>query len=159
LPKRSAKTAKTVSERRPEGFRFFDASAAAKAYLAEPESAHVRAWMLAGGVVISRLSVVEIPSAIHRRSREGFISRRDRDMALDVFFSELERWEVIELTDDVARGAVALLAAHRLRAGDAIQLASALKARAWLPHFSRLVAYDALLLNAARAEGLPTEEY
>jgi predicted nucleic acid-binding protein len=161
LSKRSAKTAKTVSERvAPDRLRFFDASAVAKLYLDEPQSAAVRRQMASGPVAVSRLSAVEVPSAISRRWRDGLLSIAQRDSAIDAFSEDMKEWWIIELTDDLSRRAVELLGLHRLRSGDAIQLASALIARdRSSDEFGRFVAYDARLLAAAIAEGLPTEGY
>lgn len=161
MPKRSPRTAKTVSERPPRSrARFYDASAIAKAYLDERETADVRAWLADGVVFVSRLSEVEVPSAIHRRFRDGLISETKRDAAIDACLEDMARWEVIELTSEIARRGIGLLEAHRIRAGDAIQLASALAAHDHATSdFSRFVAYDARLLAAARTEGLPIQDY
>jgi len=161
LPKRSPRAAKTVSEAPADArARFFDASAIAKAYVRETETAHVRRWLADGAVIVSRLSEIEVPSAIYRRCREGMIARRAGDTAVRAFLADVDRWAVVELTSGVSRRAIVLREAHALRAGDAIQLASALEARARLgPDLSRFVAYNARLLAAARAEGLAIEEY
>jgi predicted nucleic acid-binding protein len=161
LPRRSARTAKTVSERpaaKPLGF--FDASAIAKAYVREPETADVRRRLAEGFVVVSRLTQVEVTSAITRQWRERVLSSAQRTAAIEAFLADLDRWIVIELTPAVARRAGELLAAHHLRAGDAIQLASALEAQDQSASmFGRFVTYDARLSAAARTEGLATTDY
>ena len=163
--KRSPRTAKTASERvserlAPVRARFYDASAIAKAYLDEAATADVRRWMGEGEVIVSRLSEVEVPSAITRRSREGFASVGARDLAIHAFLDDIDHWAVIELTGELARRAVGLLAAHPIRAGDAIQLASALVARDRIGSIiGRFVAYDSRLLAAARLEGFLIQEY
>jgi predicted nucleic acid-binding protein len=160
LSKRSPRTAKTVSERPVPRLWFFDASALAKAYLDEPETSQVERLMASGRPAVSRLSEVEVSSAVHRRWREGALPAQRRDAALAAFREDVLGWFVIELTAQVAARAALLLASHQLRAGDAIQLASALEARDGAPRdFACFVAYDARLLAAARAEGLPIEDY
>jgi predicted nucleic acid-binding protein len=116
--------------------------------------------MGAGAVMVSRLSVVEVASAIHRRTRGGLLPLRARDAALGALLGDAETWNFIELTDRVADRAVLLMGRHGITSGDAIQLASALAARDDVGgEFGRFVAYDARLLAAARTEGLSTEEY
>lgn len=161
MPKRSPKTAKTVSERLgPPREAFYDASAIAKAYLVEAETADVRRWLGEGGVVVSRLTEVEVPSAIARRVRDGRVSESDRHAAMQAFLDDMDRWDVIELTSEVARRAVALLSVHPIRAGDAIHLASAVLARdSSRSIISRFVGYDARLLAAARLEGFVVQQY
>jgi uncharacterized protein len=161
LPKRSPRTAKTVSERSPaRRLWFFDASAVAKAYLGEAQTPDVRRWMTERRVVIGRLSVVEVASAIHRRARQGELDPAARDEAIRALLGDLPEWDVVELTDTVATRAIGLVARHHLRAGDAIQLASALVVYdGGAEDFGRFIAYDARLLNAAREEGLPIADY
>jgi len=62
---------------------------------------------------------------------------------------------VVELTAEVTRASLALLARHPLRTGDAIQLASCLHLRLHVADEMQLLAYDTRLNDAARAEGLP----
>ena len=110
-------------------------------------------------MVVSRLTEVEVPSAIARRLREGRVSEPDRDAVVKAFLDDMHRWEVIELSSDVARRALALLSSHSIRAGDAIQLASALLARDRAGSIlSQFVASDVRLPAAARLEGLPIHE-
>lgn len=132
----------------------------AKAYLEEAQTVDVRRWMDERRVVISRLTVVEVASAIHRRGRQGELALAARDEAIRAFLGDLPAWHVVELTDPVAARAVGLVARHKVRAGDAIQLASALIAQdRSTDDFGRFVAYDTRLVDAAREEGLPLEEY
>ena len=161
MRKRSAKAAKTVSEAPPAlRLGFFDASALVKAYVLEPESVSVRRGLSEGIVAVSRLSHVEVASALGRRWREGLLSDKEHAAALAAFATDVERWVIVELTDAVARHACQLIDMHALRAGDAIQLASALEARDRMPGvFGSFVAYDVRLCAAARAEGLTTIEY
>lgn len=67
-----------------------------------------------------------------------------------------------DLTDAVLLEEQRLLETHPLRAGDAIQLASALLANAQLQSANLpaliFLASDARLLTAANSEGLPTDD-
>jgi hypothetical protein len=55
--------------------RYFDASALAKRYLDEAGSASVRRLSASGTVATSRLSEIEVTSAVERRIREGVLGR------------------------------------------------------------------------------------
>jgi predicted nucleic acid-binding protein len=134
---------------------FVDASALVKRYVRETHSASVRRLLATGPVAISRLSEVEIPSALARLAREGQLAARHRDRAIAAFVVDLGSWHVVELTTDVMALARRQIIRHVLRAGDAIQLASAL----WLQEatgepLAGVMAFDTRLVGAARAEQL-----
>lgn len=132
----------------------------AKAYLGEAQTPDVRRWMAEHRIVISRLTVVEVASAIQRRGHQGELAPAARDAAIRALLGDLPEWDVVELTDTVATRAMGLVARHRLRASDAIQLASALVAHdRSMEDFGRFVAFDARLVAAAREERLPLEDY
>lgn len=132
---------------------YLDASAPAERYVREAGSLAVEAAMAHGPAARSRLSEVEVVSALARQAREGWLSAAERDLALAAWRSEMQRMDLIELTATITARARVLLWRHTLRAGDAIQLASAM-------HLSQaagaiaILAYDARLCAAARAEGL-----
>lgn len=126
---------------------YLDASALAERYVREAGSHTVEAAMAHGPAARSRLSEVEVVSALARQAREGWLSAAERDLALAAWRSEMQRMDLIELTATITARARVLLWRHTLRAGDAIQLASAM-------HLSQAAAYDARLCAAARAEGL-----
>lgn len=133
---------------------FVDASALVKRYVRERHSVHVRRLVAAGPIAISRLSEVEVPSALSRLVRDRRLSQRSRDRATAAFVTDVASWHVVEITADVT--AVARMLVHRydLRAGDAIQLASAIWLRQALP-LSGLLAFDTRLVTAAHAEQFP----
>lgn len=60
---------------------------------------------------------------------------------------------MLEVSDEVLEEAARSVARHPLRAFDAVQLASALAARAVDPSLTAFACFDATLANAARAEG------
>lgn len=136
--------------------RYFDASALAKRYLSEPGSAAVTE-RLEHPAATSRLSAVEVASAIVRRARENRFSQADRDRGLQALARDLEDMLVVELSADVAALAARLLVNHRLRSSDAIHLASCLTLGADLGADIPFVVFDARLRTAATAEDLLVE--
>ncbi len=104
----------------------------------------------------SRLSEVEVASALERRCREGSAQPKDRDRAVAALREDFRSLLVVELTAEVVSASLGLLARHPLRAGDAVQLASCLELRHRLRYPVALVAFDDRLLNAAVGEGLDT---
>ena len=130
---------------------FADATALVKRYVRERHSVKVRRLVAAGAVAVSRLSEVEVPSALARLARERRLSVRSRDRATAAFLTDFAAWHVVEITSDVTALARTLLHRHDLRAGDAIQLASAV----WLRQsvsLSGVLAFDTRLVTAAHAE-------
>jgi predicted nucleic acid-binding protein len=134
---------------------FVDASAMVKRYVRERHSTMVRRLLAAGPVAVSRLSEVEVPSALARLGREGRLSARGRDRALAAFVSDFSTWHVVELTTAVAALARRQLVRYELRTGDAIQLSSALWLRERLGEsLAGLLAFDTRIVAAAEAEQL-----
>ena len=134
--------------------RYFDASALVKRYVDEPEGAEVRR-LLAGAIpATSRLSEVEIASALIRRWREGDLSAAERDRALAALASDLAAMNVVELAPEISALATRLLQRHTLRAGDAVQLASGTYLQKKVGRTVELVAFDRRLNEAAAREGL-----
>ena len=134
--------------------RYFDSSALAKRYLEEPGSASIRRLLEESRVTTSRLTEVEIVSAVCRCVRSGTFSPEERDRTIPRIAADSAEYRFIELTSRVASLARDLLALHPLRASDAIQLASCLTATRAVGDPMEFVAFDERLLAAARAEGL-----
>ena len=134
--------------------RFFDASALVKRYVREEGSTLVRRLLAREDVAVSRLSDVEVVSAFARLTREQAMSAAQRDRAVSAFTTDLAAWTVVEMTTEITRAARRLLLRHTLRAGDAIQLGSALVLQESVGSLDSFVAYDARLLEAAQTEGL-----
>jgi hypothetical protein len=137
--------------------RYFDASALVKRYVRERGTAKVRRLLTSDVAVTSRLSAVEIASALARRAREGSFSATARDRAVAAFDTDLASMLVVELTAAIVARAQALVRRHALRAGDAIQLASCLYIKEALGEEPSFVAFDDRLANAARSENLVVE--
>lgn len=111
-----------------------------------------------GPVAISRLTEVEVASAVCRRCREGALSPSDRDRILDRLARECQAFLVVDLEPAVVDRARGLLASYRLRAGDAIQLASALVLAEAVEEPTIFVGFDGALSGVARDVGLRVGE-
>ncbi|HRC87783.1 MAG TPA: type II toxin-antitoxin system VapC family toxin [Thermoanaerobaculia bacterium] len=135
---------------------FYDASALVKLYVEEWDSGALREFFPTCLAAMSRLSFVEIASALGRLCREGALPLAERNEILDTLALDSQSFYILEFTESVTTRARALLARHPLRAGDAIQLASCLLLQERVETPLRFVAYDARLRAAAEAEGLTT---
>lgn len=133
---------------------YFDASALAKRYVREKGSLKVRRLLSSDVPATSRLSAVEIVSALMRRSREGAFSEQERERALAALEADMAAMLVVELAPEIVTRAQALLRRHALRAGDAIHLASCLHLQDELEDEATFVAFDERLVAAARGEGV-----
>jgi uncharacterized protein len=146
-------------------FYYADNSALVKRHIPEIGSQWIeQEFDAASGnkVISTKLSVVEVLSAMNRRKREASISTTDYTKFSNDFLAFVEtEYEVAELSDAVLLEAQRLFENFPLRAGDAIQLASALLANAQLQSAKLpsliFLASDARLLNAAQSEGLQTD--
>jgi predicted nucleic acid-binding protein len=125
-----------------------------KRYVREAGSDRVRDWLAAGTAATSRLTEVEVASALMRRWREGSFGRAPRDRALAALAADLEALVVVEIAPPVTSRARRLLERHPLRAGDAVQLASCLLLRDTTGGPVAFAAFDDRINEAARAEGL-----
>jgi len=134
--------------------RYFDASALPKRYVREPGSLKVRRLLASDAPATSRLSAVEIVSALMRRSREGAVSDPDCRRAVGAVTADLAAMLVVELSSEIVTIAQTLLQRYPLRASDAVQLASCLYLREALEDEITFVAFDARLSSAARGERL-----
>ncbi len=133
---------------------YFDASALAKRYVEEPGSSEVRSLLAQCLICTSRLSEVEVASALVRRAREGALTLAERDRALSSLSEDMKTFYVVELFPEIARAARALLLRHPLRASDAVQLASSTHVRESIEERVLFVAFDQRLNEAAEEEGL-----
>ncbi len=133
---------------------YLDASALVKNYVEEPGSTAVRNLLRQTLPATSRLTAVEVASALARRCREGALEPADRDQLLQDLSEDLTVLSVVELVPEVVAGARALLLQHPLRAADAVQLASCLVLQEKVDRPMIFAAYDQRLLEAARLQGL-----
>lgn len=131
---------------------FADASAVVKRYADEEGSTAVRSR---GDLVISELTLVEVPAALWRKHRAGELAAEDAAVLVQTFrWDVAQDWAVVRLAPGVLADAALLVARHPLRTGDAIQLAGALAA--WrVGACDALLAFDRRLRDAAVREGVP----
>jgi predicted nucleic acid-binding protein len=114
----------------------------------------VRRLLASGIAASSRLSEVEVTSAVIRRTREGAFTTDRRDRMLAALQRDAPPLAIVEMTPDVTAHARALLVRYPLRAGEAVQLASCLYLQQQLARPVPFVAFAERLVQAARAEGL-----
>ncbi len=133
---------------------YFDASALVKRYVKEAGSDSVRRSIEKGISCTSRLSEVEIASALTRRAREGGLSQFDRDRALSALSDDMAAIYVVELSIEITGLARDLLLRNRLKTSDAVQLASCVYLRERTEREVLFVAFDDRLNGAAKGEGL-----
>ena len=125
-----------------------------KRYVGEPGAVSVRRLLKADPAAASRLSEVEVTSALVRGAREGAFTVEERNRALASLADDFASLIVVEFTPEIAADARALLLRQRLRAGDAVQLASCLYLQREIRQPLPFVAFDDRLAEAARHEGL-----
>ena len=114
----------------------------------------VRRLLKADPAAASRLSEVEVASALVRRAREQAFTVQERDRALASLVDDFAALIIVEFTPEITADARALLLRHRLRAGDAVQLASCLYLQREMSQSLPFVAFGDRLAEAARHEGL-----
>jgi hypothetical protein len=96
---------------------------------------------------------VECLSAIYRRHRESPVPAALLTEALGRLRALVEDADTVSPTDEVRRRAGRLVAAHPLRAADALQLGAALVWCEEQPHGEAFACLDDRLREAARREG------
>ena len=145
---------------------YLDASALVKRYADEPGSTWIRQITDAGAhntILLAEITLAEVAAALAAKQRapDG-ITEDQRNRVLSRFLQGCDDHFVLLTVDrSVIDRAVDLAQHHRLRAYDAVQLATALGADEIirsqdLPAFI-LVAADGDLLTAAAAEGVSIE--
>ena len=113
-------------------------------------------------IITAKLSITEVFSAFNRRKRETTISQIDyNDFAKDFSNVSNNEYHLLDLSDSIIAESQRLLETHPLRAGDSIQLATAIYARNMLQNSALPVpiflASANKLLDAAVAEGFTTD--
>ena len=125
-----------------------------KRYVREPGAVSVGRLLKSDRAASSRLSEVEVASALIRRAREGAFTMKERDRALASLENDFAALIIVEFTPEISAAARSLLLRHPLRAGDAVQLASCLYLQRELSQPLPFVAFDDRLTDAARHQGL-----
>jgi len=137
---------------------FADSSAIVKLYVNEPGHEVIRAQ---SSVVVGQVARMEIPAAFWRKHRIGELGVSDAQVLTGEFEADYfgtpddpPRFIVVAVTAAIVDDAAVLCARYPLRAYDALQLASALRARSADPGLGTMAVFDATLASAAAAEGL-----
>ncbi len=137
---------------------FADSSAVVKLYADEPGATVIRA--LDAALVVSRLTRVEVPSALWRKARVGAIGGDDAGLLVLEFEADWRGTRAdggpflpVAATAQVCAVAARLVAAHGLRAYDAVQLATAVQVRDLHAPAGTFACFDRDLRAAAAAEG------
>ncbi len=149
---------------------FFDASAVVKYYHKEVGTAWVSQVIDAldtitrrriNRVYIADLSIAEVPAAFAILERTKRVHHDKRDAMYDRFLNNIgNEFQLLGIPTELAYRAGELTQEHPLKGGDAIQLAVALDFNAKLQEQDLALIFvsgDAVLLQAARAEGLAAE--
>ena len=134
---------------------YLDSSAIIKWYVGdEGGTAQLEAIVTRSSrLATARLTYVEVRAGLAAARRANRLARTDHDRAVESFDSSWEALLIVELSETVGTRAGSIADAFGLRAGDAIQLASAMALDA---EDTVLVAWDARLRFAARAAGVAT---
>ena len=133
---------------------FWDTSAIIPVLLPEPRSAVLTEALAADReVTVWWGTPVECLSAIYRRHRESPVPAPLLTEALSRLRALVEDADAVTPTDEVRRRAGRLVAAHPLRAADALQLGAALVWCEEQSHGEVFVCLDDRLREAARREG------
>ncbi|MEP7286201.1 MAG: type II toxin-antitoxin system VapC family toxin [Chloroflexota bacterium] len=140
---------------------FFDSSAIGKRYMTEDGSSWVRSLVAPNAehvIILSRLAIVEISSALARKQRFGQIAPADALQRRTDFLLHVEKlYLTVPLDEAVLQRANDLIGKYPLRSLDALQLACAVEATTTLGEPNIFVCSDNNLLAAAAAEGFATD--
>ena len=144
---------------------YLDTSALIKHYVAESGSAWLDSLVFQSEdnlILTSRVTMVEVWSALARRRREASISTQHHADTLNAFHEDcLLRYRFVEFDVPVIETAGVLLERHPLRAYDSVQLASAVIAARTLADADlsqpTFLSADKNLLEFAQLEGLETD--
>ena len=134
---------------------YLDSSALVKQYYDEPGSGKIRPLFLESTMMATAsLSYAEVFSALNRKLRQNVFSSEQYRRAVEAFDVDWKHLDVVPLYEEVLKRARAALENHDLRAGDAVQLASALVLAASASAPIEFASADRKLNAAAGAEGL-----
>ena len=136
---------------------FFESSALAKLFVLEQGSQPMIDLvepLSQAQKLLSSLGFIEVHSAIRRRERTGELSPAHADQALAIMSAEIPLMMEQTMNSSVIETSKLMIDRHKLRALDAVQLASCHVARA-TSGFPEMVfvASDKALLAAAQNEG------
>lgn len=134
---------------------YLDTSALVKLYVEEEGATTVRtASDQADVIATSALAYVEARAAFARRRYEGALSSSEYRGVLRDLDQDWPRYLTIQVVESLIHQAARLAEQHRLRAYDAIHLASAATANREIGRPVVFASWDGPLERAARREGL-----
>jgi uncharacterized protein len=128
-----------------------------KLYADEPGHTTIRRLRF---LVVSAIARVEVPAALWRKEQLGELQSADAEVLVATFEADYDGTDregplfaAVALTSALLESAAHVTATHALRAYDAVQLASALAARAADPGCTDFACYDDGLRAAAARSG------
>ncbi len=134
---------------------YLDSSALVKRYVREQGTQKLATLTATGeAMVISRLAYPEILSAFMRKRRAGEIGRKSLENAIHMFEEDWGRFVLVEIHDELLPVVRSMAQRHALKGADVVHLSTAVWVRNAAKMPVTMVASDADLLAAARAEGL-----
>lgn len=134
---------------------YLDTSALVKLYVDEEGSPLLRSAVdRAALVATSAIAYVEARAAFVRRRHEGGLSTGDYRRIVRDLDTDWDRYLVVEMTDSLIREGARLAEAYRIRAYDAVHLASAVTLYGRLAQIVVFASWDFEQEKAAKAEGL-----
>lgn len=144
---------------------FFDSYALVKRYVHEVGSRWVQAVTVSTTsniLFVSRITWVEVLSALARLQREGRIDPSKITTTLQIFqYDWINQYQIVELDQDITELAGQLVQRYPLRAYDGVQLASVLSLHPFFakidPQMFTFVCADDRLLTVAQTEGMLIE--
>jgi predicted nucleic acid-binding protein len=142
-----------INRPKPLKFAFWDTSAILPLCSAQRQSAQVRQTTRLFRLVVWWGTSIEARSGIHRLIRERHLTRSEGEQAINRLQQLRLRWDEVTPTEAVRDTAELLLGRHKLRAGDALQLAAALEWCNYHPRGKVFISSDGDLFEAASAEG------
>lgn len=130
-----------------------DSSAFAKRYVLEAGSDQLQQILQnATDLALCVLLVPEIISGLNRRTREGFLSLENYNLAKKQLLNDVRDATILQITPSVVLRSIRLLEANILRAMDAFHIACALE---W--HADLFVTSDKKQFEAAVNAGIASE--
>ena len=134
---------------------YLDTSALVKLYVDEEGSPLVRSAVdQASLIATSAIAYVEARAAFVRRRHEGGLPARDYRRIIRDLDADWAHYLVVEITDSLIREGARLAETYRLRAYDAVHLASAAAMHGRIAESVVFASWDVGLDKAAKTEGL-----
>lgn len=130
----------------------FDTSAIAKRYRDEQGHEQVQSWLERADVVVMAAHArVEVASSLCRDLHDGATTRSDFEADLQILARDFDGFDVVPLDERIEALSIQAMAASRLRAMDALHIATAQAAGV-----DMFVTADRRQAQAAQALAIPT---